>query len=266
MLLVLAWLPLAVVTVVAQQPASGGDAKPTTAQQEPAKTPEPKKASPEVLPDAPSAKKGTDANGVPVKPKRIFGIVPNFKTVDDPHSQIAPINAKGKFRLVLDFFDPFTFVNTGFQAGLEQASNGKEGYGQGAAGYAKRYAADFADAGIGEFFVTGVFPTVLHEDPRYIRQAHGSLRSRTWHAVSRVLIIHSDSGKPTFNFSEVLGNMAGAGVANLYYPPEDREAMNVVTRTGVDMGYDAIGYLLREFYPDMAAKVFRKKAKVGEKQ
>ena len=50
-----------------------------------------------------------------------------------------------KFALVEHYFDPFTFVFTSITAGMEQATNEKAGYGQGALGFAKRYGADFTD-------------------------------------------------------------------------------------------------------------------------
>ena len=62
-------------------------------------------------------------------------------------------------------------------------------------GYAKRYGADFTDGFTNELFVTGVFPTLMHEDPRYYRLGRGSALKRTAYALSRILITHGDSGR-----------------------------------------------------------------------
>src|ERR1700686_4680551 len=63
---------------------------------------------------------------------RIFGVVPNYKTVNDPSQPVTPIGAGEKFQLVLHYFDPFTFAVSGIQAGVEQMKDEKKSYGQGA--------------------------------------------------------------------------------------------------------------------------------------
>ncbi len=43
----------------------------------------------------------------PVKNDRIFGVIPNYRTVEDPTQRIAPLTTKQKFRLAVDdSFDP----------------------------------------------------------------------------------------------------------------------------------------------------------------
>lgn len=88
----------------------------------------------------------------------MFGVLPNFKTVNDPDQPITPIGPVEKFQLVLHYFDPFTLAVSSVQAGIEQATNEKASYGQGVSGYSKRYGADLTDAFTNELFVVGVFP------------------------------------------------------------------------------------------------------------
>ena len=91
---------------------------------------------------------------------RMFKVLPNYKTINDPEQPFSPISPGEKFALVQHYFDPFTFVFTSITAGIEQVTNEKAGYGQGALGYAKRYGADFTDGFTNELFVTGLFPTL----------------------------------------------------------------------------------------------------------
>jgi len=87
-----------------------------------------------------------------------------------------PLTPRGKFRIFRqNVTDPLTFVGTAIQAGIGQATNEFPSYGQGAAGYAKRYCASVADFAIGEFISTFAFPTLLHEDPRYVSGKEPSL-------------------------------------------------------------------------------------------
>ena len=190
---------------------------------------------------------------------KLFGIMPNFGTVNNS-SQVQPMTTGDKFRLALRYFDPYTFVFVGLRAGIEQAANSKEDYGQGAQGYGKRYGADFADGLSNSIFVNGVFPSLFRQDPRYFRRGVGSGSSRLGYAISRVLITRQDSGHTAFNFSEVLGNAASSGLSTAYYPDRQRTAGDFAERAGVQFGFDAGFDLVKEFYPDLARK-FRKKTK-----
>jgi len=190
--------------------------------------------------------------------RRMFKVLPNYKTVNDPSQPVTPIGAKQKFGLVLHYFDPFTYAFTGVQASIQQATNAQEGYGQGIAGYYKRYGADFTDALTNELFTVGVFPTLLREDPRYFRKGTGRGAGRTFYAISRVFVARRDSGRASYNFSEILGNLSSGALSNLYYPASERRAADIFSRTAFQMGYDAMFNVLKEFYPDLKRK-FRHK-------
>lgn len=184
----------------------------------------------------------------------MFKVLPNFKTINDPEQPVIPLSAGEKFALVEHYFDPFTFVFTGITSGLEQATNEKAAYGQGALGYAKRYGADFTDGFTNELFVTGVFPALLHEDPRYYRLGRGSALKRAAYALSRILIAHSDSGTSRINASEFLGNLTSGALSMTYYPQSERSVSGVFTRMTVEIGYDSLFNVLKEFYPDIKRK------------
>jgi hypothetical protein len=207
---------------------------------------------------APSVAPGTPAKPSDADDHRMFGVLPNFKTVNDPTQPVASIGPSEKFQLVLHYFDPFTFAITSVQAGIEQDTNAKKSYGQGALGYAKRFGADFTDAFTNELFVVGVYPSLLHEDPRYFRLGHGSGLRRTGYALSRILIARTDSGGHRFNCSEFLGNFTSGSISQLYYPQNERGIGGVFTRMSVQISYDALFNILKEFYPDLKRKLHRK--------
>jgi hypothetical protein len=185
---------------------------------------------------------------------RMFKVLPNYKTINDPEQQVPPLHVGEKFALVEHYFDPFTFVFTSITAGIEQSTNEKAGYGQGALGYAKRYGADFTDGLTNEVFVTGVFPSLLHEDPRYYRLGRGNAWKRTGYALSRILIARGDSGNNRINASEFLGNIASGAISMSYYPQNERSVSGVFTRMSVEIGYDSLFNVLKEFYPDLKRK------------
>ncbi|MGB2888662.1 MAG: hypothetical protein WBC04_13280, partial [Candidatus Acidiferrales bacterium] len=105
------------------------------------------------------------------------------------------LEVKDKFILfVEDMIDPITFLDAGFNAGIGQAENSDRSYGQGAAGYGKRFGASLADQASSGFFKDFAYPTIFAEDPRYYRLAQGSTGSRLWHAVAHSVVAHRTNG------------------------------------------------------------------------
>jgi hypothetical protein len=178
--------------------------------------------------------------------QRVFGVIPNFYTSFVWNA--APLKPKQKFRLALrSATDPVTFFTPSTLAGIQQARDTYPGYGQGAAGYAKRYAADYGDLFIGRMLGSAVFPSLFHQDPRYFYQGTGSISSRVWHALSAAIITRGDNGRRQFNYSHVLGNFAAGGISNLYRPEEDRGIDLTVTNALMHTATNAAGNLAREF-------------------
>ena len=179
--------------------------------------------------------------------QRVIGIVPNFYTsyVYDA----APLNAKQKFSLATrGTFDPVAMIGVGFAAGLEQATNAFAGYGQGAEGYGKRFAAKFVDGRSSDFLTHAVFPSLFHQDPRYYYQGTGPVKSRLTHAVMSAFVTRSDSGRTVPNYSYLLGNMTSGALSNLYYPKANRGAHLVFTNTAVGLVGRVGMNVLREFF------------------
>ena len=138
--------------------------------------------------------------------QRIFGVVPNFYASYVWNA--APLSPGQKFRLALrTSVDPFTFVAAGIAAGIEQAQNTYEQYGQGASGFAKRYGAAYADGVIGNMIGGAILPVVFHQDPRYFYKGTGSISSRALYAISTVFRARGDDGHWEPNYSNLLGDL-----------------------------------------------------------
>jgi hypothetical protein len=179
--------------------------------------------------------------------QRLIGIIPNFyiSYVYDA----APITTKQKFSLASrDTFDPISLIGVGLAAGIEQANNTYAGYGQGAAGYGKRFAAQFGDGRSSDFLSHAVFPSLFHQDPRYFYQGTGSTKSRLVHALSYSVIARSDSGKPMPNYSYFLAAICSGALSNAYYPHADRGINLVFTTAAIGIAGRAGGTVVREFF------------------
>nr|WP_084080451.1 carboxypeptidase-like regulatory domain-containing protein [Edaphobacter aggregans] len=179
--------------------------------------------------------------------QRFIGVIPNFyiSYVHDP----APMTTKQKFSLAShDTFDPVSLIGVGLAAGIEQANNTYAGYGQGAAGYGKRFAAKFGDGRTSDFLSHAVFPSLFHQDPRYFYQGTGSFKSRLVHAASFAIITRSDNGKPMPNYSYFLSDIGSGALSNLYYPHADRGIGLVFTNAAIGIAGKAGGTIVREFF------------------
>jgi hypothetical protein len=183
--------------------------------------------------------------------------LPNFLTIERA-SGVPPLTAGQKFRVVArSSFDPVQYPYYGFLAGIAQMENSEESYGQGAAGYGKRYGSTFADGTIENFLVGAIFPTLFRQDPRYFELGKGAFVHRTAYSVSRVFLTRSDSGKGQINFSEIVGAGATAGISNAYHPAGDRTVRNTLSVWGTQMGWDAVAFVVKEFWPDIRRKLHK---------
>jgi len=200
------------------------------------------------------------ADSVQPKNDRIFGVLPNYRTVENPNIRMAPLSAKGKFKLAVeDSFDPYAYVIAGAFAGFGQAKDDPKSWGEESWGpFAKRYAASFADQTIENVMTEAVVPSLLREDPRYFRLGTGGFFKRTGYAVSRIWVTQTDAGHRTFNFSEIMGAGASAGISNIYYPREDRTMSANLSRWGVMVGEDTFFNLLKEYWPDIHHKILKR--------
>ena len=204
--------------------------------------------------------------GAKKKDDRMFYVMPNYLTVDG-QSEVKPVSWKEKFSMAAKgSFDPYEFTIVGIVAGVHQAVDSDPAFGQGAKGYAKRYGAAFADQVDGNIMVGGVFPTILKVDPRYFRLGRGSFMHRFGYAIDRLLIARKDSGGHMFNIPEFAGNAAAIGISNAYYPAADRNFSGNFNDWGTQMGLDAFGNELKEFWPDIHQYLQQKHERQVQKQ
>ena len=182
--------------------------------------------------------------------KRIWGIIPNYRTSPDLKNYV-PLTTKQKFGIAKDdSLDRGTFVLAALFGAQAQIVGSSPSFGHGFSVYVRYTAASYADWSIANMMTEGVFPTLLHEDPRYFRRGEGSGWSRLGYAVGQIFWTHTDSGGAHFNFSEVLGNSTAVAISNLYYP-DNRTFANNATKFGLQIGVDMASNILKEFSPDL---------------
>ena len=191
--------------------------------------------------------------------QRVFGVMATFNTTRNKDA--LPLSAGQKYQL---FFksasDPWPFVLTAFGAGIDQAENSFPEYGQGMQGYSKRYGAGYADYFTGNLLGNAVLADLFKEDPRYFQKGTGSFTSRLLWAASSTVWCKRDNGAWGPNYANVVGNLMGAAVSNLYYPASDRNVGDTVERGFTVTAQAIIGSEVIEFWPDMVRYHRRKQA------
>lgn len=201
-------------------------------------------------PDAPQADAQSSA---PSRPLRFLN---SFLGTPATAAGAHRLTARDKFMLANHFLGPFSFITAAATAGVSQAADTHQAWGQGAEGFGKRYGAAFGDAAVYNYLGVAVFPSLFHQDPRYFSKGSGGFGSRAAYAASRALITRGDSGRRQFNFSNVLAAFAAGGVGTAYYPSNEREPGDAAVRGAIQLGSAAAWNVLMEFAPDVERKLF----------
>jgi hypothetical protein len=221
-------------------------------------------ASP-VDPTLPPVAQSSDNDSPPRESKRIFGIVPNYRTSPSLQSY-EPLTPGEKFKIATaDSFDRGTVALAALFGGQGQLTNSNRSFGQGAAGFGRYFGASYGDFVIGDYMTEAVFPTLLHQDPRYFRRSTGSGWSRLGYAMGQVFWTHRDSGGMQFNYSELIGNSTAVAISNGYYA-NNRTASDATSKLGMQLGVDMAANILKEFWPDLERKFRRKHYQHSDRQ
>ncbi len=188
---------------------------------------------------------------------RIFGLMPNYTTVEG-FGKVEPITSAKSFKMAaLDSFDPFVYPLFAFIAATAQVQNEPPSWGHDWEGYAKRYGLAFADNTMCSLITTGLMPSLLKQDPRYYQGRATGFFPRFAYAASRSVVTKSRSGQPQFNLSEIGGTLIVAGASNVYYPPEERTRNATLERWGTQAMWDTVANELKEFWPDIRRMMHR---------
>ena len=201
---------------------------------------------------------GSPAASSDPQPRHILGIFPNHNASPCLVPYV-PIGPTDKFKIASeDAFDPRAVVAAALAAGAAQLFNSNRPFGQEASGYSRYLGAAYANHVIGDFLTEGVYPSLLHQDPRYFRKGSGSSAGpRVRYAISRVFRTQTDAGGTAFNYSRVLGASSTVAISSLYYANHRDAAASTVGLSG-QLGGAVAANVLKEFWPDLLRKFSKK--------
>jgi hypothetical protein len=199
------------------------------------------------------------ATGEPKQTKRILGVIPNFRAVSADQT-LPPQSVKEKFiSTTQQSFDYSSFILPAVLAAYAQGENSDPQFHQGAAGYGRYFWHAFVDQTSENYFVQAILPSVTHEDSRYYTLGHGGFIKRGAYGFSRIFITRTDKDTETFNFSEIVGAGAAAGISDLYYPSSDRTWTKTGQKWFLNVGIDGGTFLFQEFWPNINNALFHQK-------
>ncbi|HTU48151.1 MAG TPA: metallophosphoesterase [Bryobacteraceae bacterium] len=173
-----------------------------------------------------------------------------------PNQPSRPLTVDQKWQnFASETASPLTLGAGVFNGGASYLTNTDPKYGRNRGGFGEDVAASIADIASQNFFADFLLASAFHEDPRYSRRGPGpSLVDRAEYAISRSVLIRTDTGGTSFNWSNVLGTGMSAALSNAYYPPASRGASSTFTHIGLSIMGTGLAKLAPEFWPDFWQK------------
>jgi hypothetical protein len=219
------------------------------------------KSGTDSLPDAPSQSQQSSQTQQPATtPKAANPIQGSVEVVrllqkkslvfPDLATSQGPLTSWQKFKLAANnSVSLSTIAAAAAGAGVSQARDTPSGYHQGWEGYGKRFGADMARAASDNMFGTFLLASALHQDPRFYVRENLSFKQTVEYSAVRLVFTRSDSGERVVNYSGLIGPLMGEGLANAYYPDENRTVGGTFTRYASDLGWRFAGNMLRQYWP-----------------
>ena len=233
--------------VASPSSSSSGDGAPTQ-DQKPQDTTQTTAGGPTNLPSP---------SGEGVQSKRILGVMPNFVAVN-ADVKLPAQSVKDKFMTATEESFDYSAIAIPLVVALESwGRNAVPEFGTDGVGYGRYLWHAIVDRTQDNYLVQFIVPVLTHEDTRYYTLGHGGFVKRTGYSLSRIVVTRSDSAKETFNFSEIVGSGASAGLSYAYYPASQRSLSQTGQNWALDLGIDAATFMFREFWPDISNSLSR---------
>jgi hypothetical protein len=176
-----------------------------------------------------------------------------FGQTDEPLSVTGKLHYHAK-----STYAPMSIVGLAAYAAILQEARAPLEWKQGGAAYGKRVASMVAWSGIHSALAFGLDST-LHQDPRYFRSSGTGFWRRSGHALRGTILTRTDSGGETLSTWRLGSAYGSAVLSNLWYPDRLNTARLGFIQGSATLGFDLIGNLGKEFWPDIKRKVLGRK-------
>ena len=223
-----------------------------------------KQSDPTKKKDNPLIGDSIDAQGNPIpldrrQPKRILGILPNYRTVS-AGAAVHPPGWRYNFKVATrQAFDPSSFLFLGLTSISAEGLNSHPALRKGVHGFYSYTWRGLLDKTDGTYLSAFLLASALREDTRYYPLGNGhSVFVRSLYVISRQGVARDYTGHQVFNMAGLGGKVLTQYISRFYYPAGASDLSVLATKFAYsamrDIGFSAI----REFYPDIAAHYIRK--------
>jgi hypothetical protein len=100
---------------------------------------------------------------------------------------------------------------------------------------------------------------MLHQDPRYFRSLGSGFGRRAAHALRATILTRTDSGGETLSTWRLGSDYGAAFLSNEWYPDRVNTVRLGALQGSLHLGFDLIGNLGVEFWPDIRRKILRRR-------
>lgn len=152
---------------------------------------------------------------------------------------------------------PGSLLTAAAGAGIGQWRDEPPDWGQGGAGYGRRFGNHAASNGL-KHAISFAAGAALREDPRYFSSMKEGFWPRLWDAVGHTFTLRGGDGGRSPAYSRIVGAYGGAFLANTWYPNRGGPG-EALLRGTIMLGGDTAGNLFREFWPDIKARLFKRR-------
>ncbi len=222
-------------------------------------------STPETAPDlnrkSPQTPAGVPATQKPKplpEPKRILGMMPNYRAVSAGVLPPPPSSKQAFIIASQNSFDYSSFVFVGITSLMAEGTESHPSLGKGVGGFWGYTWRGFVDKTDGNYWVIWLLPSIVHQDERYYAKGQGPIKSRVWYAATRIFITPNYKGKNVFNSAEIFGRGISQSISLTYYPAADQSVGPFMEKFGYALGRDALTNVFREVWPDVDAHVLHR--------
>ena len=141
-------------------------------------------------------------------------------------------------------------------AAIGQGLDSPREWGQGGAGFGKRYASSIS----GNFTrqsMAFVLESAFHEDPRYFPSEEKGFKARVKNALLQTVVARTDSQRNRFAYGRVMSAFANAQLVNTWQPASTGSVGDGLLRGFTTLGGDLGVNFLQEFVPFLRPKSLR---------
>jgi hypothetical protein len=171
-----------------------------------------------------------------------------------PEPAVKPLTLGDRFNIyVRSLIGPMAILGPAAGAAVGQARNAPHEWGQGAAGYGRRFGSDMAQRIISHTIVFGV-SAADGAYPSYIRSDESGAWNRARHAIIYSFVTRKD-GRVVPAYGRFAGDFGAALIVNAWHPPSENSVSHGLYR-GTTAFVTHIGLdVLHEFWPDIRRKL-----------